>query len=63
MFGSAAEIFEELKQAANPKTGIDIRGASHERLRLQPLQWPIAPEPDRVSSAGRPADHGSLSNR
>jgi sulfite reductase (NADPH) flavoprotein alpha-component len=41
-FNSAAEVFEELKQAANPRTGYDIRGASHERLRLQPLQWPIA---------------------
>ena len=42
-FGSASEVFEELKQAANPKTGYDLRGASHDRLRAQPLQWPIPP--------------------
>ena len=48
-FGSAAEVFEELKQAANPRTGYDIRGASHARLQSQPLQWPIAPE----AEAGR----------
>jgi sulfite reductase (NADPH) flavoprotein alpha-component len=41
-YGSAAEVFEELKRAANPRTGYDIRGASHERLRREPLQWPIA---------------------
>ena len=44
-FASAAEVFDELKRAANPKTGYDIRGASHDRLRLQPMQWPIAPGP------------------
>ncbi len=41
-FGSVSEVFDELKRAANPKTGYDISGASHDRLRLQPLQWPIA---------------------
>lgn len=41
-YDSAAEVFEEIKQAWNPKTGYDLRGASHERLRQQPLQWPCA---------------------
>jgi sulfite reductase (NADPH) flavoprotein alpha-component len=41
-YESAAAVFEELKRAANPRTDYDIRGASHERLRRQPLQWPIA---------------------
>ncbi|MGH8351059.1 MAG: molybdopterin-dependent oxidoreductase [Pseudomonas sp.] len=41
-YNSAAEIFEEIKQAWNPKTGYDIRGASYSRLREQPLQWPCA---------------------
>ena len=40
-FASAAAVFDELKRAANPKTGYDISGASHERLRGQPLQWPV----------------------
>ena len=45
-YASAAEVFEEIKQAWNPKTGYDIRGASHERLRQTPLQWPCAPDCD-----------------
>jgi len=39
---SSAEVFEEIRQAWNPKTGYDIRGASHERLADGPLQWPVA---------------------
>ncbi len=41
-FENAAQVFEEIKHAWNPKTGYDIRGASHDRLRAQPLQWPCA---------------------
>ncbi|MCM2361383.1 bifunctional nitrate reductase/sulfite reductase flavoprotein subunit alpha [Pseudomonas sp. SR18] len=41
-YASAAEVFEEIKRAWNPKTGYDLRGASHARLREQPLQWPCA---------------------
>lgn len=57
-FGSAADVFDELKQAANPKTGYDIRGASHARLRAQPLQWPIGPggEADRNPIRYQPTD-------
>jgi NADPH-dependent sulfite reductase flavoprotein alpha-component len=43
-YGSAEEVFEEIKQAWNPKTGYDIRGASYARLRDQSLQWPCAPD-------------------
>ena len=43
-YASAAEIFEEIRQFSNPKTGYDLRGASHERLRETPLQWPCATE-------------------
>ncbi len=39
-YASAADVFEEIKRAWNPKTGYDMRGASHARLREQPLQWP-----------------------
>ena len=42
-YQSAAEVFEEIKYAWNPKTGYDIRGASHALLRENPLQWPCAP--------------------
>jgi sulfite reductase (NADPH) flavoprotein alpha-component len=41
-YSSAAEVFEEIKGAANPKTGYDLRGVSYERLRESPLQWPCA---------------------
>jgi sulfite reductase (NADPH) flavoprotein alpha-component len=43
-YASAAEVFEEITRFANPKTGYDLRGASHAKLRETPLQWPIAPE-------------------
>lgn len=41
-YASSAEVFEEIKRAWNPKTGYDLRGASYERLRQSPLQWPCA---------------------
>ncbi|MGJ7517089.1 molybdopterin-dependent oxidoreductase [Pseudomonas baetica] len=41
-YASAADVFEEIKRARNPKTGYDIRGASYARLREKPLQWPCA---------------------
>ena len=41
-YASAAEVFDEIKRACNPKTGYDMRGASHQRLREQPVQWPCA---------------------
>ncbi|WP_394562053.1 molybdopterin-dependent oxidoreductase [Aquipseudomonas alcaligenes] len=41
-YASAAEVFEEIKRFHNPKTGYDLRGASHARLRQTPLQWPCA---------------------
>lgn len=45
-YGSAAEVFEEIKRAWNPNTGYDIRGASYARLRRTPLQWPCPPDDD-----------------
>lgn len=43
-YDSAEQIFEEIKGAWNPKTGWDLRGASYERLRGGPVQWPVARE-------------------
>lgn len=43
-YESAAQVFEEIKRFHNPKTGYDLRGASHARLRQMPLQWPCADE-------------------
>ncbi len=42
-YESAAEVFEEIRQFWNPKTGYDVRGASHAKLAETPLQRPIAP--------------------
>jgi len=41
---SAEEVFEEIKQFWNPKTGYDLRGVTYERLRKSPIQWPCPPE-------------------
>jgi sulfite reductase (NADPH) flavoprotein alpha-component len=41
-YQSAEEIFEEIKQTYNPKTGYDLRGVSYARLRETPVQWPCA---------------------
>jgi sulfite reductase (NADPH) flavoprotein alpha-component len=43
-YGSAEEVFEEIKRFWNPATGYDLRGASYDRLRRTPLQWPCPPE-------------------
>ncbi|MPY63412.1 molybdopterin oxidoreductase family protein, partial [Streptomyces spongiae] len=48
-YDSAEQIFEEIKQAWNPKTGWDLRGVTYERLRSTSVQWPAPTEdgPDR----------------
>ncbi|MGA7776271.1 MAG: bifunctional nitrate reductase/sulfite reductase flavoprotein subunit alpha [Paraburkholderia sp.] len=43
-YTSAEEVFAEITRASNPKTGYDLRGASHARLRDTSLQWPCAPD-------------------
>ncbi|MEU1530721.1 bifunctional nitrate reductase/sulfite reductase flavoprotein subunit alpha [Streptomyces fagopyri] len=40
-YESAEQVFEEIKRAWNPRTGWDLRGASYERLRGGPVQWPV----------------------
>jgi sulfite reductase (NADPH) flavoprotein alpha-component len=43
-YGSAEDVFDEIKRFWNSKTGYDLRGASYDRLRQTPLQWPCPPE-------------------
>ncbi|MCG5431573.1 bifunctional nitrate reductase/sulfite reductase flavoprotein subunit alpha [Mycobacterium sp. MYCO198283] len=43
-YSSSAEVFDEIRAFSNPRTGFDLRGASYERLRRTPLQWPVPPE-------------------
>ncbi|MFG1783784.1 molybdopterin-dependent oxidoreductase [Rhodococcus oryzae] len=45
-YGSAEEVFEEIKGFWNPKTGYDLRGVSYDRLRETPVQWPAPPGRD-----------------
>lgn len=45
-YSSSAEVFAEASRFTNPKTGYDIAGVSHARLREGPVQWP-APSGDR----------------
>lgn len=43
-YASSAEVFDEIRGFWNPRTGYDLRGASYQRLRDTPLQWPVAPD-------------------
>lgn len=43
-YASSDEVYREIQQAWNPKTGYDIRGASYDRLRETPVQWPCPPD-------------------
>ena len=45
-YETSEQIFDEIRGFANPKTGYDIRGASYERLRKTPVQWPCPPDGD-----------------
>ncbi len=42
-FKSAADVFDEIRQFANPDTGYDLRGIDYDRLRRTPMQWPCPP--------------------
>ncbi|CAM5598148.1 Nitrite reductase OS=Streptomyces alboniger OX=132473 GN=CP975_11080 PE=4 SV=1 [Streptomyces alboniger] len=43
-YDSAEQVFEEIRRFFNPVTGWDLRGATYERLRSTPVQWPAASE-------------------
>ncbi|MFZ1179564.1 MAG: nitrate reductase, partial [Mycobacterium sp.] len=43
-YDSAEDVFDEIKRFWNPRTGYDVRGASYDRLRQTPLQWPCPPQ-------------------
>jgi len=62
-YASAAEVFEEIKRAWNPKTGYDLRGASYERLREQPLQWPCATSDTSVRNPLRYVQPASVTDQ
>jgi sulfite reductase (NADPH) flavoprotein alpha-component len=43
-YSSSAEVFAEITRSSNLKTGYDIRGVSHDKLRDSSLQWPCPPD-------------------
>lgn len=49
-YESASDVFDEIRQTWNSKTGYDLRGISYERLRQKSRQWPCAPDKDSGES-------------
>ena len=49
-YESASEVFDEIRQTWNTKTGYDLRGISYERLRQKSRQWPCAPDEENGKS-------------
>jgi sulfite reductase (NADPH) flavoprotein alpha-component len=43
-YQDSSEILDEIRQFTNLRTGWDLRGASYDRLRETPLQWPVPPK-------------------
>jgi sulfite reductase (NADPH) flavoprotein alpha-component len=42
-YKNAGEVFAEIRETWNPKSGYDLRGISYDNLRKQSRQWPCAP--------------------
>ena len=49
-YENAGEVFEEIRQTWNPRTGYDLRGISYPKLRQKSRQWPCAPEEEEGKS-------------
>ncbi|MFF0489674.1 molybdopterin-dependent oxidoreductase [Nocardia sp. NPDC004068] len=60
-FASSAEVFDEIRRFANPATGYDLRGISHDALREGPMQWPC-PDPARRRNPVRYVNDGVSQN-
>ncbi len=43
-YSSAEDVFNEIVEFANPRTGYDLRGITYERLRENAIQWPCPPD-------------------
>jgi sulfite reductase (NADPH) flavoprotein alpha-component len=43
-YAHASDVFDEIRQTANPQSGYDLRGISYPRLQEQSQQWPCAPD-------------------
>ncbi len=43
-YESAGDVFDEIRQSWNFRTGYDLRGISYDRLRRGTCQWPCGPD-------------------
>ena len=59
-YESGEQIYAEIQRFANPNTGYDLRGASYQRLRESPVQWPYPPGDDHVRHPIRYISEGVL---
>ncbi|WP_264006226.1 bifunctional nitrate reductase/sulfite reductase flavoprotein subunit alpha [Mycolicibacterium sphagni] len=59
-YDSSEQVFDEIRRFTNPKTGYDLRGASYQRLRQTPLQWPCPPDDDQDRHPIRYVNDGVL---
>jgi len=57
-YENSVDVYREIQQAWNPKTGYDIRGATYEKLRETPMQWPCAPEQEHNRNPIRYLNNG-----
>lgn len=57
-YRSAEEIFDEVRQSANPHTGYDLRGIRYGQLRAGAIQWPCGPG----ETVGRPIRYRQENN-
>jgi sulfite reductase (NADPH) flavoprotein alpha-component len=46
-YANAGEVFDEIRQTWNPKSGYDLRGMDYAKLAEQPHQWPMTPGAER----------------
>ncbi len=42
-YASSVEVFDEIREFSNPRTGYDLRGVGYDRLRNGPVQLPAPP--------------------
>ncbi|RMI30904.1 bifunctional nitrate reductase/sulfite reductase flavoprotein subunit alpha [Nocardia stercoris] len=58
-FTSSEQVFEEIRDFANPATGYDLTGMSYAALREGPMQWPCA-DPARRRNPIRYRNDGTV---
>ncbi|WP_263998600.1 bifunctional nitrate reductase/sulfite reductase flavoprotein subunit alpha [Mycobacterium yunnanensis] len=52
-YASSEEVFAEIGEFSNTRTGYDLRGVGYDRLRQGPVQWPAPPQNEPGGDADR----------